>query len=62
MGGLSAPSSRNVGELEAINGVSAEGASQYDTHDRMLIFHLNRILNVNHEKVHVDDYDSARRS
>jgi len=59
MGGLSAPSSRNVGELEAINGVSAEGASQYDTHDRMLIFHLNRILNANHEKVHIDGYESA---
>lgn len=39
MGGLSAPDPRKAGVAEASN-----EASQFDTHDRMLIFHCKRIL------------------
>ena len=39
LGGLSAPDPRSSGVLEA-----SGGASQFDTHDRMLIFHCKRLL------------------
>ena len=59
MGGLSAPNSSDVGSLESQSGTSVE-ASQYDTHDRMLIFHLNRILHKDHKYVHNDVRDITR--
>ena len=37
LGGLSAPNPRKAGVAE-----SGGGASQFDTHDRMLIFHCER--------------------
>ena len=52
-GGLSAPNSSPIGTLESQSTLATE-ASQYDTHDRMLIFHLNRILHPNHKTVHND--------
>ena len=39
LGGLTAPDPRSSGVVEA-----SGGASQFDTHDRMLIFHIQRIL------------------
>ena len=39
LGGLTAPDPRSSGVLEA-----SGGASQFDTHDRMLIFHCKRLL------------------
>lgn len=39
LGGLTAPDPRSSGVLEASGGVS-----QFDTHDRMLIFHCKRLL------------------
>jgi hypothetical protein len=40
MGGLSAPDPRPAGQKES----DGDGASQYDTHDRMLVFHCLRLL------------------
>jgi len=44
MGGLSAPNPRKAGDAE----LNSDECSQYDTHDRTLIFHCERIL---HSKI-----------
>ena len=47
MGGLTAPNPRLAGVAEAAN-----EASQYDTNDRSLIFHCQRILHPNAKDIH----------
>lgn len=47
LGGLAAPNPRTAGVAEASN-----QASQFDTHDRMLVFHCQRILHKDLEEYH----------
>jgi hypothetical protein len=49
LGGLSAPNPRKAGFAE-----SGGEASQFDTHDRMLIFHCERILHPSISKLGID--------
>lgn len=49
LGGLSAPNPRKAGVAE-----SGGEASQFDTHDRMLIFHCERILHPSISKLGID--------
>jgi hypothetical protein len=54
MGGLSSPDPRESGVVE-----SSGGASQYDTHDRMLIFHTKRILHPDMSKQGLTPHTTA---